>query len=169
MRQPSGVRSSLSSQNDPRATSDGVAGSPETADLTWLAHRAAEALGAAFNRVSREAGLADPRDWLVLALVSDGTQRTQLEIANQLGIDKTTLVSLLDRLVRNGLVVRTFSEKDRRVRIPAATPAGIEVVGKVAIARDAAINERLAAIPPADRAIFHSVLWSIVEANSTQA
>jgi DNA-binding MarR family transcriptional regulator len=79
------------------------------------------------------------------------------------------LVSLLDRLVRTGLVVRTFSEKDRRVRIPAATPAGIEVVGKVAIARDAAINERLAAIPPVDRAIFHSVLWSIVEANSTQA
>jgi hypothetical protein len=55
------------------------------------------------------------------------------------------------------------------VRIPATTPAGIEVVGKVAIARDAAINERLAAIPPADRAIFHSVLWSIVEADSTQA
>jgi DNA-binding MarR family transcriptional regulator len=159
----------VSSQNEPRATSGGVAGCPETADLTWLAHRAAEALGAAFNRVSREAGLADLRDWLVLALVSDGTQRTQLEIANQLGIDKTTLVSLLDRLVRNGLVVRTFSEKDRRVRIPAATPAGIEVVGKVAIARDAAINERLAAIPPADRAIFHSVLWSIVEADSTQA
>jgi DNA-binding MarR family transcriptional regulator len=159
----------VSSQNDRRAPSDGVAGGPEAADLTWLAHRAADALGAAFNRVSREAGLADLRDWLVLALVSDGTQRTQLEIANQLGIDKTTLVSLLDRLVRNGLVVRTFSEKDRRVRIPAATPAGIKVVGKVAIARDAAINERLAAIPPADRAIFHSVLWSIVEADSTQA
>ena len=43
-----------------------------------------------------------------------------------------------------------------------ATPAGIEVVKKVAIARDAAINDRLAAIPPSERAIFHATLWSIV-------
>jgi hypothetical protein len=48
------------------------------------------------------------------------------------------------------------------VHIPQATPAGIEVVKKVAIARDAAINDRLAAIPPSERAIFHATLWSIV-------
>jgi DNA-binding MarR family transcriptional regulator len=140
-----------------------VAGSPGTADLTWLAHRAAEALGEAFNKVSRDAGLADLRDWLVLALVSDGNQRTQLEIAHQLGIDKSTLVVLLDRLEKDGLVIRTVSQRDRRVRIPQATPAGIEVVEKVAIARDAAINERLAAIPPSERAMFHATLWRIVE------
>jgi DNA-binding MarR family transcriptional regulator len=113
--------------------------------------------------VSRDAGLADLRDWLVLALISsDGTQRTQLHIATQLGIDKSTLVPLLDRLERDGLIVRTRSERDRRVRIPQATPAGIEVVKKVAIARDTAINDRLAAIPPSERAIFHATLWSIV-------
>ena len=59
--------------------------------LTWLAHRAAEALSDAFNGVSREAGLADLRDWLVLALVSDGVPRTRLEIATELGIDKSNL------------------------------------------------------------------------------
>lgn len=138
-------------------------GHPGVDDLTWLAHRAADALGAAFNKVSRDAGLADLRDWLVLALISgDGTPRTQLQIATQLGIDKSTLVPLLDRLERDGLIVRTSSERDRRVRIPQATPAGIEVVKKVAIARDAAINDRLAAIPPSERVIFHATLWSIV-------
>ncbi len=138
-------------------------GHPGVDDLTWLAHRAAEALGAAFNQVSRDAGLADLRDWLVLALISgDGTPRTQLQIATQLGIDKSTLVPLLDRLERDGLIIRTSSERDRRVRIPQATPAGIEVVTKVAIARDAAINDRLAAIPPSERASFHATLWSIV-------
>jgi DNA-binding MarR family transcriptional regulator len=95
--------------------------------------------------------------------------RTQLEIARQLGIDKSTLVPLLDRLERDGLVVRTFSERDRRVRIPQATPAGAEVVRRVAIARDAAINDRLAAIPPSQRAIFHATLWSIVEGGSAQS
>lgn len=144
-------------------------GLPGVDDLTWLAYRAAEALGEAFNKVSREAGLADLRDWLVLALISsDGTQRTQLEIATQLGIDKSTLVPLLDRLERDGLIVRATSERDRRVRIPQATPAGIEVARKVAIARDAAINERLAAIPPSERANFHATLWSIVADTPTQ-
>ena len=144
-------------------------GHPGVDDLTWLAYRAAEALGEAFNKVSREAGLADLRDWLVLALISsDDAQRTQLEIATQLGIDKSTLVPLLDRLERDGLIVRATSERDRRVRIPKATPAGIKVARKVAIARDAAINDRLAAIPPSERASFHATLWSIVEGTAAQ-
>jgi DNA-binding MarR family transcriptional regulator len=140
-----------------------VPGSLDNTDLTWLAHRAADALGEAFNKVSREAGLADLRHWLVLALVSDGPPRTQLEIARQLAIDKTTLVSILDRLEKDGLVVRTNSEHDRRVRIPIATPAGVAMFKKVSIAREAAIGERLAAIPASDQTIFHRVLWSIVE------
>src|ERR1700730_18256672 len=115
-----------------------AAGSAGVDDLTWLAYRAAGALGEAFNKVSRDAGLADLRDWLVLALISgDGTQRSQLEIATHLGIDKSTLVPLLDRLERDGLIIRATSERDRRVRIPQATPAGIKVVQEVAIARDA--------------------------------
>ncbi|MBB6556286.1 MarR family winged helix-turn-helix transcriptional regulator [Nonomuraea rubra] len=132
-------------------------------DLTWLAHRAAEALKGAFNQVSRAAGLADLRDWLVLALVSDGSQRTQLEIARELDIDKTTLVAIIDRLEKDGLIVRNVSERDRRVRIPSATPRGVEVKNQVAIARDAAISARLAAIPAAEHAKFHGMLWSIVE------
>ena len=146
-----------------------AAGSLRVDDLTWLAYRAADALGEAFNKVSRDAGLADLRDWLVLALISgDGTQRTQLDIATQLGIDKSTLVPLLDRLERDGLIVRSTSERDRRVRIPQATLAGIKVVKQVAIARDAAINDRLAAIPPAERASFHATLWKIVEGAATR-
>jgi DNA-binding MarR family transcriptional regulator len=145
------------------AAEDPAVADPGAGDLTWLAHRAADALEQAFNKVSREAGLADLRHWLVLALVSGGAQRTQLEIARQLGIDKTTLMSILDRLEKDGLVVRTLSGRDRRVRIPQATPAGVAVCEQVAIARNAAISDRLAAIPPDQQAVFHSVLWSIVE------
>ena len=161
----------MPAKHDPPAkpTGPAAAGGPGVDDLTWLAYRAADALGEAFNKVSREAGLADLRDWLVIALISgDGTQRTQLEIATQLGIDKSTLVPLLDRLERDGLIVRTTSERDRRVRIPQATPAGLKVVKQVAIARDAAINDRLAAIPLSERASFHATLWRIVGGAATQ-
>jgi MarR family transcriptional regulator, transcriptional regulator for hemolysin len=98
----------------------------------------------------------------VLALIGDGAERTQLEIATHLGIDRSTLVPLLDRLERTGLLVRTVSVRDRRARIPRVTPAGVEVVKKVAIAREVAISERLAAIPPSERAAFHATLFRIV-------
>jgi DNA-binding MarR family transcriptional regulator len=157
-------------ERPPRPQEDGLPAQGERGldDLTWLAHRAADALGEAFNKVARDAGLSDLRDWLVLALISgDDTERTQLQIATQLGIDKSTLVPLLDRLERDRLVVRTVSERDRRVRIPRATAAGVKLAKKVAIDRDAAINERLAAIPPSQRAAFHAMLWDIVESPAT--
>jgi MarR family transcriptional regulator, transcriptional regulator for hemolysin len=148
-------------QHDP-ANAGSPARPDPSRDLTWLAFQAADALAGAFNQAAREAGLSDLRDWLVLALISDGTDRTQLEIAAELSIDKSTLVPILDRLEKAGLLTRTASQRDRRVRIPRPTPAGQQVVGTVAIARDNAINERLAAIPPDERAAFHATLFSIV-------
>jgi DNA-binding MarR family transcriptional regulator len=155
--------------NDRRTVPDEVCAltdDPSTADLTWLTHRAAATLGDVFDAVCREAGLADLRDWLVLALVGEGGQRTQSEIGAQLGIDKTTLVSLLDRLEREGLIVRTFSARDRRVRIPEATAAGLALHDKVAAARDEAIQQRLATIPAAQQALLRSMLWSIAMGSS---
>lgn len=136
---------------------------PPVDDLAWLALRAADALASSFATVSREAGLSDLRDWLVLALVADGRQRAQLEIADELAIDKTTLVAVLDRLEREGLVVRTASDHDRRVRIPVPTEKGVAVKDQVKVARDAALNQRLASMAEEDRAHFHATLWAIVQ------
>lgn len=136
-------------------------------ELVWLAHRAAEALTGAFNSASRGAGLADLRDWLVLALISDGADRTQIEIASELDIDKTTLVTVLDRLEQSGLIVRGVSDRDRRARIPRITPKGLEVKSTVAIAKEAAIDNKLTAIPVADRPWFHATLWRIVQGDGT--
>jgi len=148
-------------QDGPQETARPATADPD-GDLTWLVFRAADALAAAFNRAARQAGLADLRVWLVLALIGDGADRTQFEIATHLGIDKSTLVPILDRLEKAGLLVRTASGHDRRVRIPRPTQAGRDVVEAVAVARDHAIDERLAAIPPAQRAAFHATLFSIV-------
>ncbi len=148
-------------QDGPQETARPPTADPDS-DLTWLVFRAADALAAAFNRAARQAGLADLRDWLVLALIGDGTDRTQFEIATHLGIDKSTLVPILDRLEKAGLLARTASGHDRRVRIPRPTQPGRDVVEAVAVARDHAIDERLAAISPAQRAAFHATLFSIV-------
>ena len=138
----------------------------ETADLTWLMHRAAEVLRADFDAVAKAAGLADLRDWLVLSVVTDGIPRTQLEIARQLGIDKTTLIAVLDRLEGRDFIVRSASPTDRRVRIPAATAAGTAVYERVTVERDAAIAARLADVPETEQHALRSALWTIASAPS---
>ena len=59
------------------------------------------------DRAAVEMGLNDVRDWLVLAALDDGQQRTQLELSRIVCVDKTTLISVLDRLEQHELVVRT--------------------------------------------------------------
>jgi DNA-binding MarR family transcriptional regulator len=137
-----------------------------TQDLAWLVRRAADALADAFNAVTRDTDLTDLRDWLVLALISDGVDRTQGDIAGELAIDKTTLVSLLDRLEASGLITRDVSERDRRARIPRITQKGRDVASTVAIAKEAAINDKLAAIPAADKAWFHGMLSQIIHSDT---
>lgn len=107
-------------------------------DLTWLLHRAAQRLRGLLDEVAREHGLAGVRDWIVLTAVDAEPGRTQLALGQALGVDKTTLTSLLDRLETAGLVVREQDQRDRRARIPVTTRAGRAVQRKVAKGRDVA-------------------------------
>src|ERR1700710_3080419 len=102
------------------------------ADLMFLLHAAADRMGAGLDRAAIEIGLNDVRDWLVLAALDDGQQRTQLELSRMVCVDKTTLISVLDRLEQHDFVVRTVDPSDRRVRIPRITEAGRRVYGKFA-------------------------------------
>lgn len=106
------------------------------ADLTLLVHRAAQGLRCVIDRACRDEGLTDTRDWLVLTALNDDVRRTQLELARLLGIDKTTLTAVLDRLERAGLVVRRADPADRRARIPESTSAGRRTWAAVARTRD---------------------------------
>lgn len=125
-------------------TADGSCGGAPTdgslcasaGDLTLLVHRAAQGLRCVIDRACRQEGLTDGRDWLVLTALDDGVRRTQLELARLLGIDKTTLTAVLDRLERDGHVIRTPDPNDRRARIPTSTDAGRRAWAAVARTRD---------------------------------
>lgn len=134
---------------------------PMTADLTWLMQRATRVLSDDFDDLARNEGLSDLRDCLVLAVVADGAGRAQLEISRSLGIDKSTLVAMLDRMVAKGLIVREHSASDRRVRIPAITDEGRRVLDKVMAARDAAVEARLDALPLGEASALRTALWRI--------
>jgi DNA-binding MarR family transcriptional regulator len=133
-------------------------------DLTWLLHKAANRMRADLDRLATEAGLYDVRDWIVLASLTDGAQCTQLELSRLLGLDKTTLISVLDRLEQRELIVRTADPTDRRVRIPRITDAGRAMQARFAIDRDTAEERLLAGIEPEQRALLVTLLTHIANA-----
>lgn len=131
------------------------------ADLTFLLHAAADRMTVDLDHAAVEMGLNDVRDWLVLAVLGDGQQRTQLELSRMVCVDKTTLISVLDRLEQQELIVRTADPSDRRVRIPQITPTGRRVYAKFATARDAAEASALDGVNQDDRTLLLNLLGRI--------
>ena len=76
------------------------------------------------------------RDYIVLSALDKTPNLTQIELGKALGLDKTTLMSQLDRLERLGLVARRGDPRDRRRRIPEITEAGNALRARVASACD---------------------------------
>jgi DNA-binding MarR family transcriptional regulator len=130
-------------------------------DLTILLHAAVNQVTLYLDRAAVEMGLNDARDWLVLAVLDDGQQRTQLELSRVVCVDKTTLIAVLDRLEKQGLVVRTVDPSDRRVRIPQITDKGRDVFATFATARDAAEARALEGVSAGDRAVLLDILGRI--------
>jgi DNA-binding MarR family transcriptional regulator len=118
------------------AAAAAVVSDPDRADLTWLLHRAAQHMRVGLDEAAREHGLTGARDWIVLTALAAGPRQTQLALAQSLGLDKTTMTSLLDRMESRGLITRSVDSHDRRARIPELTGDGRRVQAKVTSARD---------------------------------
>ncbi|RFU42828.1 MarR family transcriptional regulator [Actinomadura logoneensis] len=75
------------------------------------------------------------RELAVLAVLGESRPISQLEGAGRLGVDRTTMVGLVDRLERRGLVERRRSEQDRRKNVVALTPDGEDLLRRAEEAR----------------------------------
>ena len=146
---------------DVAAAVEVCAGTPE--DLTWLFHRGAQRLRTTLDAVCRQQGLSDARDWIVLTALLENPGRTQLGLSNDLGVDKTTLTALLDRLEAKQLVIRQPVPDDRRARMPAITPVGMTVQSEVAKGRDAAEAALLANFTDAERNLLRELISRIAD------
>ena len=80
-----------------------------------------------------------------------GAEHTQTQLANILGLDKTTMMVTLDELEREGLAERRPLPSDRRARIVAVTAEGRKLLRKADKAFVEA-NERVLSRLPEDRA-----------------
>jgi MarR family transcriptional regulator, transcriptional regulator for hemolysin len=77
-------------------------------------HDAGKRLARAFDEALSEAGGTLPM-WLILLALKQQRWRTQLELAEAVGIGNPTLTHHVDALERAGLVARVRDQDDRRV------------------------------------------------------
>lgn len=91
-------------------------------NLAWLLYRAHWALASELAARLAPLGLS-PRGYHMLRGALSG-RHTQTQLAEMVGLDKTTMVVALDELEREGLAQRQPSPEDRRARIVVVTPAG---------------------------------------------
>lgn len=135
-------------------------------DLTWLLHRAAQHMRIALDEAAQAHGLSGARDWLVLSALSTGPRQTQLALAHSLGLDKTTMTSLLDRMEARGLVTRYTDSHDRRARIPELTEEGRRLQAEVTSARDQVEAALLATFTPQEQHQLRDLLSRLANSDT---
>jgi MarR family transcriptional regulator for hemolysin len=70
--------------------------------------------------------------WMTIAIAAKAhSPLSQSELADKLAVEGATMVAMIDRLVKAGLVLREASTTDRRVKRIVLTPAGLRIYEKV--------------------------------------
>jgi MarR family transcriptional regulator for hemolysin len=95
---------------------------PLVSNLAWLLSQASFALATELTAALEGLGVS-PRGFHVLK-TARGRDLTQIELAEAVGLDKTTMVVTLDELEATGLAKRRPSTTDRRARVIEVTKAG---------------------------------------------
>jgi DNA-binding MarR family transcriptional regulator len=96
---------------------------PLAARLGYLLKHASIRLSQAGGRALAPFGV-DGHELAVLVVLATGEPLSQVEAARRLGVDRTTMVALVDGLEERGLVERHRSPQDRRRNIVELTEAG---------------------------------------------
>lgn len=91
--------------------------------------RAARSLARLFDEALRPVDLTNQQFSLLMSLNRPEPPPIG-PVANLLGMDRTTLTAALKPLERRGLLFVTAGEKDRRSRLLAITPEGIELLAR---------------------------------------
>lgn len=102
------------------------------------------------------------RELGVLNVLMGREPGSQHEAAQRLGIDRTTMVALLDTLERKGLVSRHPHAEDRRRNVVELTEVGHETVVKANAAAEVAEAELMAPLSRADGQQLRESLRAIV-------
>jgi DNA-binding MarR family transcriptional regulator len=103
------------------------------------------------------------RELGVLLFLDGREPESQQQAAARMGIDRTTMVGLLDSLEAKGLVVRRPDAQDRRRNVVVLTDAGRAKLPEATQASDTAERELLTPLNQREAAQFRALLERITE------
>lgn len=143
---------------------------PDRADPPALAGRLGYLLGRAHlehRRIAEERlaplGLRGKEFGALTILASEG-EMSQQRLGELMGVDRTTMVAVVDALQAAGLVERERDPRDRRAYALRATPRGRRVLTEATVAAKAAEDAFLARLPVADRDELRRLLAALLAA-----
>ncbi|MFF0860663.1 MarR family winged helix-turn-helix transcriptional regulator [Nonomuraea sp. NPDC003560] len=104
----------------------------------------------------------DGRELGVLSVIDAPEPLSQQEAAQRLGIDRTTMVAMVDALEGKRLVARRPHPGDRRKNAVELTEHGRETMRLAVPAVEEAERAFLSALPEDERRLFHAALDRLV-------
>lgn len=107
-----------------------------------------------------------PVQYAALQGVANAPGIDQRTLAGQIGLDTSTIGGVIDRLEARGLMQRSASAEDRRVRLLTLTAAGRAQLSAVVPAMQRAQERMLEPLPKAERTEFMRMLRVLVTANN---
>jgi DNA-binding MarR family transcriptional regulator len=134
---------------------------PELADrLGYLLKHAQLALAELTAAALAPSGISG-RQLAVLIAIDGAAPLSQAEAAGRLGVDRTTMVALIDELEEAGLLRRQRDPADRRKNVVVLTEAGQATLATAKSASDAAERQFLSPLPPAQAAALRAALRAV--------
>jgi DNA-binding MarR family transcriptional regulator len=128
----------------------------------FLLGRAA-AIARADFRSRLEAHGLNAKHYTVLTHVAEHGARSQSAIGAVLGLDRTTMVQLIDALEQRGAVQRGLDARNRRAWLILITPAGRQLLRRLARAAGASDHAIQAALSEAEVVQLQGLLARIIE------
>jgi DNA-binding MarR family transcriptional regulator len=129
--------------------------------LGFLLGRAHMALRALVERELAPLGLG-VKELGALSVLAEEGPLSQQRLGERQGVDRTTMVAVVDNLERGGLVERRRDQRDRRAYSLHATAEGRRALMRAVDAARRAEDEFLASIPERDRRRLYELLQRLL-------
>jgi DNA-binding MarR family transcriptional regulator len=134
---------------------------PELADrLGYLLKHAQLALAQLTAAALAPSGISG-RQLAVLIAIDSAAPLSQAEAAGRLGVDRTTMVALIDELEAAGLMRRQRDLADRRKNVVVLTDAGQQTLAAAKEASEAAERQFLSPLPAGQAAALRATLRAV--------
>jgi len=105
-----------------------------------------------------------PREWAALVCFDDEHGLSQAQVAQRLGIDRTTMVALVDEMQTKGLVTRQPDSADRRKNHVKLTPHGRQTLKRGATIADETESDFLNVLSQEDSERLKAALNVVLQA-----